>query len=69
MMPSSINIYYERGTIQRIIESLYKGGFCIYDKDGYTPRFSKPLASIYCEQFEDTKSLADFLEKMAKQMN
>lgn len=25
-------IYYERGTIQQIAESLYKGGFGKYDK-------------------------------------
>ena len=32
-------------------------------------RFPEPLASMYCQQFDDAKNLADFLERMAKRMN
>ena len=31
-------------------------------------RFPEPLASMYCNQFDDAKNLADFLERMAKLM-
>ena len=31
-------------------------------------RFPEPLASMYCQQFDDAKNLADFLERMAKLM-
>ena len=31
-------------------------------------RFPKPYASIYCQQFDDFKNVADFLEFAAKLM-
>ena len=31
-------------------------------------RFPEPYASMYCNQFDDAKNLADFLERMAKLM-
>ena len=31
-------------------------------------RFPAPYASMYCQQFDDTKNLADFLETMAKRL-
>lgn len=31
-------------------------------------RFPEPYASMYCKQFDDAKTLADFLEEMAKRM-
>ena len=29
----------------------------------------EPYASMYCQQFDDAKTFADFLEMMAKRMN
>lgn len=31
-------------------------------------RFQEPYATLYCQQFDDTKNLADFLEYVAKLM-
>ena len=31
-------------------------------------RFPEPYASMYCQQFDDAKTLADFLEEMAKRI-
>ena len=59
---------YERGTIQRISESLYKGDFGKYDKGWYTTKVPEPYASMYCQQFDDFKNVADFLEFAAKLM-
>lgn len=36
----------ERRTIQTIIESLYKGGFCKYYIGGFTPEVAELCASI-----------------------
>lgn len=61
-MVEYFRVYYERGTIQRIAESLYQGSFGSMIKADIRSRFPEPYASMYCQQFDDFKNVADFLE-------
>ena len=57
-------------------EQLYKELLKAYTKEAFAnmikadirSRFPEPYASIYCQQFDDFKNVADFLEFAAKLM-
>ena len=57
-------------------EELYKGLQKVYTKEAFADmiktdirsRFPEPYASMYCQQFDDFKNVADFLEFAAKLM-
>lgn len=55
-------------TIQRIAESLHKGGIGSMIKADIRSRFPEPYASMYCQQFDNFKNVADFFEFAAKLM-
>lgn len=57
-------------------EELYKELQKVYTKEAFADmiktdirsRFPEPYASMYCQQFDDFKNVADFLEFAAKLM-
>lgn len=57
-------------------EQQYEGLLKAYTKEALTSmikadirnRFPEPYASMYCQQFDDLKNVADFLEIVAKLM-
>lgn len=59
-----------------MMEKLYNELLKAYTKEALTSmikadirsRFPEPYASMYCQQFEDFKNVADFLEFAAKLM-
>ena len=51
-----------------LLKAYTKEAFSDMIKADIRQRFSEPLASIYCKQFDDARTLADFLETVAKRM-
>lgn len=51
---------------KRIVKNACCSTFMI--KAGIRSRFPEPYASMYCQQFDDFKNVADFLEFAAKLM-
>lgn len=51
-----------------LLKAYTKEAFANMIKADIRSRFSEPYASIYCQQFDDFKNVADFLEFAAKLM-
>ena len=49
-------------------KAITKEAFINMMKTNIRQRIPEPLASMYCQQLNDAKTLADFLECMAKQI-
>lgn len=53
---------------EELLNALGKEAFANMIKVKIRRKVSEPFDSSYCHQFDDVKSMADFLEYMAKQM-
>ena len=51
-----------------LMKAYTKEAFADMIKADIRSRFSEPYASMYCQQFDDFKNVADFLEFAAKIM-
>ena len=51
-----------------LMKTYTKEAFADMIKADIRSRFSEPYASMYCQQFDDFKNVADFLEFAAKLM-
>ena len=51
-----------------LLKAYTKEAFANMIKADIRSRFPEPYASIYCQQFDDFKNVADFLEFAAKLM-
>ena len=51
-----------------LLKAYTKEAFSDMIKADIRQRFSEPLASIYCKHFDDARTIADFLETVAKRM-
>ena len=58
----------DRPTIQRILKAYTKEALASMIKADIRQRFPEPYASIYCQQFDNFKNVADFFEFATKLM-
>lgn len=56
------------GQYNELLKTYTKEALASMIKADIRSRFSEPYASMYCQQFDDFKNIADFLEFAAKIM-
>jgi hypothetical protein len=59
---------YARRTKNELLKAYTKEALASMIKADIRIRFPEPYASMYCQQFDDFKNVADFLEFAAKLM-